>query len=236
MVENLEITDIVIRLALTILAGGLIGLDRGERGRAAGFRTMILVCLAASATMIQVNLMFNMAGRPADAWVSMDLMRLPLGVLSGIGFIGGGAILHSGNRVTGVTTAATLWFVTVMGLCLGGGQIGLGLTLLALGLLILRAFKWIEKGICKEQHAALSLTVRSDALDEDQLRQMLSAEGIDIISVSLKTHRESEHDDTHYQLRVKQSVRQPHKRTPEFIHQLSRHAGIVKLAWKPIAG
>jgi len=54
----------------------------------------------------------------------MDLMRLPLGILTGVGFIGGGAIFKKGDLVTGVTTAATLWMVTVIGLCLGGGQLG----------------------------------------------------------------------------------------------------------------
>jgi len=236
VVEHLEIKDIAIRLILTILAGGLIGLDRGERGRAAGLRTMILVCLAASAAMIQVNLLFNMAGRPADAYVTLDLMRLPLGVLSGIGFIGGGAILRSGNRITGVTTAATLWFVTVMGLCLGGGQIGLGLTLLVLGLIVLRAFKWLERGIKRELHAMLSLTVRVGGLSEDQLRGLLAEERFQIISISYKTLRDGDRDDAHFHLRVKQSVRQPFTRTPDFIRQLSQHADVKRLSWKPDAG
>jgi putative Mg2+ transporter-C (MgtC) family protein len=56
-----------------------------------------------------------------------DLMRLPLGILIGVGFIGGGAILRRDDIVVGVTTAATLWLVTVIGLCLGGGQLALGL-------------------------------------------------------------------------------------------------------------
>ena len=53
-------------------------------------------------------------------------MRLPLGILTGVGFIGGGAILKKGGSITGVTTAATLWIATVIGLCLGGGQLALG--------------------------------------------------------------------------------------------------------------
>jgi MgtC family len=52
-------------------------------------------------------------------------MRLPLGILTGVGFIGGGTILKRGDLVTGVTTAATLWLVTVIGLCFGGGQLAL---------------------------------------------------------------------------------------------------------------
>ena len=65
-------------------------------------------------------------GKPTDSFVTLDLMRLPLGILTGMGFIGAGAILKKGDIVLGVTTATTLWFVTVLGLCFGGGQWILG--------------------------------------------------------------------------------------------------------------
>ncbi|HTV42319.1 MAG TPA: MgtC/SapB family protein [Candidatus Sulfotelmatobacter sp.] len=126
--------DIAIRLLLTVLGGALIGLNREERGQGAGLRTTLLVALAASVSMIQVNLLLNVVGKAHDSFVVMDLMRLPLGILSGMGFIGGGVILRKGSVVRGVTTAATLWFVTVMGLCFGGGQLGMGLGALVLGL------------------------------------------------------------------------------------------------------
>lgn len=104
----------------------LIGLNRGERGHAAGLRTTTLVCLAASVAMIQMNLLLPVAGKKSDFFSVMDIMRLPLGILSGMGFIGAGAILRKGDTVSGVTTAATLWLVTVIGLCFGGGQLWLG--------------------------------------------------------------------------------------------------------------
>src|SRR5271170_6715244 len=124
--------DIALRLGLAVVAGTLVGLNRGEHGRPAGLRTTLLVCLAACIAMIQANILTGTAGRRPDSFVMMDTMRLPLGILSGIGFIGAGAILRKGNMVLGVTTAATLWFVTVMGLCFGGGQLALGLIALAL--------------------------------------------------------------------------------------------------------
>jgi len=99
-------SDVALRLALTVVAGLLIGYNRTEHGKAAGLRTTLLVCLAASLAMIQVNLLLPMAGRASDSFVTNDLMRLPLGILTGVGFIGGGAILRRDN--IGVTTAATL--------------------------------------------------------------------------------------------------------------------------------
>jgi len=80
-----------------------------------GLRTTLLVCLAAAISMVSVNLFLATAGKPSDSFVVLDLMRLPLGILTGMGFIGGGAILRRDGLVVGVTTAATLWFVTVMG-------------------------------------------------------------------------------------------------------------------------
>ena len=79
--------EIGVRLFLTVLGGALFGLNREEHGRAAGLRTTLLVCLAASLSMIQVNLLLGVAGKAHDSFVVMDLMRLPLGILSGMGLL-----------------------------------------------------------------------------------------------------------------------------------------------------
>src|ERR1700753_901531 len=150
--------DIAIRLVLTMLACAVIGLNRGARGHAAGFRTTILVGLAASVAMIQANILLLLDGKTPGSFAVMDLMRLPLGILTGVGFIGGGTILKKGDLVTGVTTAATLWLVTVIGLCLGGGQLILGIAATLLGVLTLWGLKWIDIVIPREHHAKLVVT------------------------------------------------------------------------------
>ena len=111
---SLQWSEIALRLALTVVVGLMLGYNRGEHGKAAGMRTTLLVCLAASVAMMQVNLLLPLAGRTPDSFVMNDLMRLPLGILTGVGFIGGGAILRRGSLVVGVTTAATLWLGTVI--------------------------------------------------------------------------------------------------------------------------
>lgn len=150
--------DIAIRLALTMLAGAIIGFNRGARGHAAGFRTTILVGLAASVAMIQTNILLPVSGRTPESFAVMDLMRLPLGILTGVGFIGGGTILKKGDLITGVTTAATLWLMTVIGLCLGGGQLILGTAATALAVLTLWALKWVDVVIPREHRARLVVT------------------------------------------------------------------------------
>ncbi len=125
--------QIAIRILLAAVASFLIGYNRDERGKRLGIRTTMLVCLAATLAMLQANLLMNSTGKAPDSFVNFDLMRLPLGILSGIGFIGAGAILRKDGLVRGVTTAATIWFVTVLGLLFGGGQLSLGIAGTLLG-------------------------------------------------------------------------------------------------------
>ena len=150
--------DICVRLALTMIAGAIIGFNRGARGHAAGFRTTILVGLAASVAMIQANILLPLAGKTPESFAVMDLMRLPLGILTGVGFIGGGTILKKGDLVTGVTTAATLWVMTVIGLCLGGGQLALGIAATGLTVITLWILKWIDLNIPREHRAMMVVT------------------------------------------------------------------------------
>jgi putative Mg2+ transporter-C (MgtC) family protein len=137
-------SDLALRLFVTFAASLLIGLNRGQHGEPAGLRTTILVGMAAAVAMIQANVLLPTAGKEPGFFSVLDLMRLPLGILAGMGFIGGGAILRRGNLVLGVTTAATLWFVTVIGLCFGGGQLVLGVAATGICLTVLWALKAFE--------------------------------------------------------------------------------------------
>src|SRR4051794_39940640 len=121
-----ELPDICWRIALTLLASLLIGLNRSEHGKPAGMRTIMLVTLASCFAMLLANLLMDTNGKEPGSFVQLDMMRLPLGVLTGMGFIGGGTILRRGNLIVGVTTAATLWFCTILGFCFGSGQLLLG--------------------------------------------------------------------------------------------------------------
>lgn len=150
-------SDLVFRLAVALIAGAVIGLNRGESGNAAGLRTTMLVCLAACLAMLQVNVLLVQHGKPEDSFVTLDLMRLPLGILSGVGFIGAGSILRRDGLVQGVTTAATMWYVTVIGLCAGGGQYALAIAGTVLGLVVLQTFKLVEHRLPRGRRARVTL-------------------------------------------------------------------------------
>lgn len=156
-------SDIAVRLALTMIAGAILGLDRGARGHAAGLRTTILVALAAAVAMVQANILLPIGGKTAASFSVLDLMRLPLGILTGVGFIGGGAILKRGDIVRGVTTAATLWIATVIGLCFGGGQVRLGLVATVLAFVTLFVLDYFDRRIPRQHRARLIIEATKGA-------------------------------------------------------------------------
>jgi putative Mg2+ transporter-C (MgtC) family protein len=160
-------SDIAIRLALTMVAGGIMGFDRGVQGHAAGFRTTILVGLAASIAMIQANILLSTSGKTVESFVQIDVMRLPLGILTGVGFIGAGTIFKKGDLIAGVTTAATMWLMTVIGLALGGGQLVLGMVATVLAVMTLGALKWVDYFIPRERRARLIVA------DDTQMRAVI---------------------------------------------------------------
>src|SRR5579885_724104 len=183
MTPELEWPAIALRLALTVLASAAIGLNRGEQDRPVGLRTTMLVALAAAIAMIEVNALLPLAGRTSDSFVMLDLMRLPLGILSGMGFIGAGAIVRREQLVQGVTTAATLWYVTVMGLCFGGGQIGLGIAACVLGMLVLWVLKWAEAQLPQDHQATLCLIAAEDGPAAEDVRQIVGQGGYEVASI-----------------------------------------------------
>jgi putative Mg2+ transporter-C (MgtC) family protein len=228
---TIEWPEIALRLALTVVAGTLIGLNRSEHGHSAGLRTTLLVCLAASVSMIQVNLLLPIGGKSPDSFAVLDLMRLPLGILSGMGFIGAGAILRKGSLVRGLTTAATLWFVTVLGLCFGGGQLALGLSVLALGVLILGGLKRLESRWKQDRHATLSLTVDTDGPTEDDLTATLQASGYEIRpwAVTFVDHSRQRQ----LSAEVLWRARPQEARSPAFLQSLVHQPGVLQLEWRP---
>jgi putative Mg2+ transporter-C (MgtC) family protein len=223
--------EISVRLALTVLAGSLIGFNRGEHGRPAGLRTTLLVCLAASVSMIQTNLLLATAGRPANSFVMLDLMRLPLGILTGMGFIGGGAILKRGDVVRGVTTAATLWFVTVIGLCFGGGQNALGAVAVAIGMVVLTGLKRLEALLPQDRRATLTLTSSLDGPTEEALRTDLLGRGFQISSSGVSLDKDEGRWTLSFEVHWRSWPADP--LPPALVKDLSELPGVARLTWSP---
>lgn len=224
--------DLALRLALTLAAGALFGANRSERGRAAGLVTTVLVCLAASVSMIQTNLLLPMTGKASDSFAVLDLMRLPLGILTGMGFIGAGAILRRGEMIRGVTTAATLWLVTVIGLCFGGGQLVLGLAASALGLLTLWGLKKVELRLRQDRHATLILSATEAGPSEETVRAHLLAAGCRIVSWGVTYRTAKDKPRRTVRCEVEWHGARDDVQPPASLEQLALLPGVCKLHWK----
>jgi putative Mg2+ transporter-C (MgtC) family protein len=208
-----------------------MGLDRGEHGRPAGLRTTLLVCLAACIAMIQTNLLLSTRGRTGDSFIMLDLMRLPLGILTGMGFIGGGAILRRDGFVLGVTTAAVLWFVTVIGLCFGGGQIGLGIASLALGMVVLSGLRWFEIHMKQDQYGVLCLTTEGDDPQEEIVRALAQKAGYRIDVSAVTYINQTQRRDFEFRVKWRGTTAQKLK-VPSFLAELLSSPQVVTAQWK----
>ncbi len=113
--------EIVIKLLLGTLLGGIIGFERQTHGRAAGFRTQLLVCVASVLLMI-ISENYYAKSSLVPQVMRIDPTRIAAGAMTGIGFLGAGVILKTGVSIQGLTTAACIWIVSAIGLAVGAGQ------------------------------------------------------------------------------------------------------------------
>jgi putative Mg2+ transporter-C (MgtC) family protein len=129
---------IVLRIALSVIAGGIIGAEREYRSKSAGFRTIILISMGACLFTILSGFI-----NPAEP------ERIAVGIVSGIGFLGAGVIFKSDNRVTGLTTAATIWIAAAIGMAIGGGYYIYAGATCGMALLVLMLLTYLESFIDK---------------------------------------------------------------------------------------
>jgi putative Mg2+ transporter-C (MgtC) family protein len=143
MTSNLQI---LIKLLLSFLLSGAIGIERELHKKDAGLRTHILVCVGSCLMMLTSLYIFDIY----KATVSLDPVRLAAGVITGIGFLGAGTIIRYGEAVRGLTTAATLWLVSGVGLAIGCGFYSGAIFTTILTLFALLILGKFEKNVTKE--------------------------------------------------------------------------------------
>lgn len=133
--------QIITRLILSVVLGGLIGLERQLHRRAAGLRTHIMVSLGSCLMMLTSLYVFDIYNHI----VPLDPTRLAAGVITGIGFLGAGAIIRDREGIKGLTTAASLWVVAGIGLAVGCGFYTAGMFTTVLALVALVFLRYIEE-------------------------------------------------------------------------------------------
>lgn len=176
--------ELTLRIMMAVIAGGAVGLEREWSNRAAGFRTHILVCVGAAAIMLLS--IYGFASFVNEENVRMDPARLSAQVISGIGFLGAGAIMRSGFTISGLTTAASLWVVAAIGLCIGAGFYFVSILttgVLLFSLLLLN--KWEQRFFNIKRTYKLKLKISSRNGQVSHLLQLFKEKGIVIMNMSI---------------------------------------------------
>lgn len=134
--QEFNAASIFLRLLLSVVLGGLLGLDRVKKHQAAGIRTFSLVCLGSALVILTNEFIYYKAG-------GGDTSRMAAQVISGIGFLGAGTIIvTANNRIRGLTTAACLWVSAVLGLAIGSGLYIVSIFCFALALTIMKVLQY----------------------------------------------------------------------------------------------
>jgi len=175
--------EIVLRLVLGAVVGGIIGFEREIHGRAAGFRTQLIVCVAAVLIMIVSENYYHYM-QSTDPLLRIDPARISAGALIGIGFLGSGVIIKSGYAVRGLTTAASIWIVSAIGLAIGGGLYFEGLFTAAITILALIVLRTVEKRIKNLRYKSLIISTPAFENVEDKIASLIKEYGFHIHSVN----------------------------------------------------
>lgn len=199
--------DIIIRLLLGALLGGIIGFERQMHGRPAGFRTHLLVCVASVLIMI-VSEYYHHLSLQDPSYIRIDPARLAAGAITGVGFLGAGVIIKTGVTVQGLTTAACLWIVSAIGLSIGSGIYTAGIASFVITYLALWLLRLLEVKMPGVSYKFMTVVMKERG-DEDALKALLRENGSKISSISYERDLEKREDvfDIAFSFKAKTSIK-----------------------------
>lgn len=204
MLKEVNIYSTILRLLMATAVGGIIGLERGSKKRAAGFRTYMLVCVGAALVMITNQYI-------VDYFEGSDPARLGAQVISGIGFLGAGTIIVTrNNQVIGLTTAAGLWASACLGLAIGIGFYAGAIVASILISMIITVLHRIDRKVVSQSQ---SLEVYIEISENAKLSDIINyarAQDIQVFHVEFERSRGEAHRQTAVILSLYLPKRQPH--------------------------
>jgi putative Mg2+ transporter-C (MgtC) family protein len=190
--ENLYL-DSALRLSAAWLAGCFIGFDRSYQEKPAGFRTHSLVCVASALLMLVTTSQWDWVGEVPMETLRADPQRMAQGIMTGIGFLGAGAIFRDRLAVRGLTTAASVWVTAALGILYGAGMyypaaLGTVITLVTLTFL-----HKLENRFPFRVHADNRLRfARNEAMSKDEVRMLLRRHKFEIVTMAYRLCDEGE--------------------------------------------
>lgn len=231
--------QVIVRLLLAIVIGGAIGYERQYKNRPAGFRTHILVCVGAAVVsmmqlhIVEESLQLVLENPLLASAVKADSGRMPAQVITGIGFLGAGTIMHEKGSIKGLTTAATVWVVGCVGLAIGYGYYGLSVIAGICVFLILVSLKSLEEKILSRGNILqIDITYHDQTQVTDFMRAYFRNHNIKIKKIEYTLEDELEDDDIpqeegvvhgQYTLLVPR-----HIRSSDVLYNILKHESIFK--------
>jgi putative Mg2+ transporter-C (MgtC) family protein len=180
-----------VRLLAAWAAGSIIGIERSFHAKPAGFRTHSLVCLASALLMIVTTHQWQWIGNVPMETLRADPQRIAQGIMTGIGFIGAGAIFRDRLVIRGLTTAASVWVTAALGILFGIGFYYPAVLATVITLVTLIGLRWVEGRMPMQIHALHELRfARDQAMHEDDVRALLQHHGFGIANISYRLDQE----------------------------------------------
>jgi putative Mg2+ transporter-C (MgtC) family protein len=177
------------RLALAGVLGGVVGLEREYHGRAAGFRTHMLVSVGCCLVMVvSLNFARHFAAdaNATESVLRIDPARLAYSVMGGIGFLGAGAIVKSGLTIRGLTTAASIWCIAAIGLACGFGMYLIAIFTAAATAFSLFVLHRTERAVRSQWYKTIRVTCEDRPDQIEKVRNILKQHGVSVLDVAYK--------------------------------------------------
>jgi putative Mg2+ transporter-C (MgtC) family protein len=215
---------ITLRLVLAAVLSGMIGFEREFHGRAAGFRTHILLCIGSTLVMLTSMHMFDVYYGKAVS----DPSRIAAGVITGIGFLGAGAIIHSKSSVRGLTTAASLWVVAGIGLAVGSGLYYGAILTTLLTIVALFIFSRIEHAMIRKDWYRTIIIETKEGLDQlKKIREALAEYRTDITDFEVDRTADGANMVLRFGLKLYET-----KCAGQIVEQIGRMDGVKSIRWE----
>ena len=202
--DILMIGTVLGKLLIAAILGGIIGWERHRRGRPAGLRTHLLVCIGVTLMMlVSEHIFVKYQGYGHDSVLRIDPARIAAQVVTGIGFLGAGTIMRSRASIRGLTTAASLWVVAGIGLAVGSGFIlpAVFTTVIAIAILTLNSL--VEKKMKRNKYRTIKMLITGQENFLDDITQVLEVHSVKLKNYKFKKNiqkNEIEYDlDVQYQ-------------------------------------
>ena len=220
---------ILLRLFVACLCGAFIGVERERHGRAAGLRTHLLVSLGAATIMIMSLMIpeFYLHANDSSSIIRSDPARIAAQIVTGIGFLGAGAIIQTKRLIRGLTTAACLWMAASIGMAAGMGMFFLAVTATVFSLLTLYVLKWLEYILPKDHYYSLELQCRYYPEALENIKRILTENDVKLIRLNFS------HDKKNALLILNLELRLVGRRLPQkLLDQLGANQDILNISLK----